>query len=286
MTATLTEFSTDSGNLFERSIPFTTTVSTTRRPPMLDAATQSLAPVTLAELDKAQLHDRVESKVILADTDLPGAIDRLAGDYRVMEHQGERFQRYRNDYFDTHDLRNYHEHHNQNGRRIKVRYRTYANSDLTFFEVKRSVHGRTVKDRRKSAPPVDGLLPADAAFFFRKTGWRPSLLQPSVTISYDRILLVKHDFSERVTLDINLEFAHDGAIAEAPGLAICEFKQPRLDLRSPAMEALNRRPQMFSKYCMGLASCDPTLRRNRFKKVFRNLDALGASPINRKLVAA
>ena len=254
------------------------------RPVGLVQATQALDPVTLSELDQAQLHDRVESKVILADRDLPAAIARLANHYRVMEHQDERFQHYRNDYFDTHDLRNYHEHHNRNGRRIKVRYRTYANSDLTFFEVKRSVHGRTVKERRKSELPVASMLRADAAFFFRKTGWRPSLLHPSVSISYDRILLVKRDFSERVTIDINLRYVQNGVLAETPGLAICEFKQPRLDLRSPAMEALDRHPQMFSKYCMGIASCDPSLRRNRFKKVFRNLDAIGASPTTRRVV--
>ncbi len=250
----------------------------------LTRATDSLIPVALTELNQAQLHDRVESKVILAEVDLPEAIERLAGEYRVMEHEDSRVQRYRNDYFDTSDLRNYHEHHNQNGRRVKVRYLSLIHSDLTFFEVKRSIHGRTVKERRASCPSQQELSPADATFFFRTTGLRPSLLQPSVSISYDRILLVKQDLSERVTVDINLEFAHGGNVATAPGLAICEFKQPRLDLRSPAIEALDRRPQMFSKYCIGLASCDSSLRRNRFKKVFRNLEAIGATPISREQI--
>lgn len=249
-----------------------------RRSIDLRSATDALTSVSLTELDQAQLHDRVESKVVLADADLPESIERLGADYRVMEHEGHRFQHYRNDYFDTADLRCYHDHHNRNGRRIKVRYRTYANSDLTFFEVKRSVHGRTVKERRRSKPPDRSLLAADATFLFKKTGQRPSELRPSVSVCYDRILLVKHDFSERVTIDLNLDFAYDGSRAVAPGLAICEFKQPRLDLRSPAMTAMNRRPQMFSKYCMGLASCDHGLRRNRFKKVFRTLDAIGVSP--------
>ncbi|MFT7475325.1 MAG: hypothetical protein ACI81L_002263 [Verrucomicrobiales bacterium] len=59
-----------------------------------------------------------------------------------------------------------------------------------------------------------------------------------MSITYDRILLVKHDFSERVTIDINLVYERNGVLAETPGLAICEFKQPRLDRRSPAIEAL------------------------------------------------
>lgn len=252
----------------------------------LGQATQSMVPVTLTELDQAQLHDRVESKVILPEADVPAAIARLAAEYRVMQHQGERIQHYCNDYFDTSDLRNYRDHHNRIGRRIKVRYRTYANSDVTFFEVKCSQHGRTVKERRRSRPPATNLLPADAAFFFAKTGWRPSWLQPSIRVSYDRVLLVKSDFSERVTIDTNLQFVTNDAVAAMPGLAICEFKQPKLDRRSPAMAALDRRPQMFSKYCMGLASCDVSLRRNRFKKVFRNMNAIGVTPTNRKQVVA
>lgn len=260
--------------------------ATVRRAAGLVDAVQMMGPVTLTELDQAQLHDRVESKMILAHVDVAQGLQRLANNYRVMEHDGERFQQYRNDYFDTRDRRNYHEHHNRNGRRIKVRYRTYVNSDLTFFEVKRSIHGRTVKERRKSVVPTGSLTPHDAAFFFKKTGWRPSLLVPAVTITYDRILLVKQDFSERVTIDMNLKFAQHGVRSEAAGLVICEFKQPRLNLRSPAMEAFDQRPQSFSKYCMGLASCDPSLRRNRFKKVFRSLDGLGATPTTTILAAA
>lgn len=243
----------------------------------LEAAVRRLAPVDLAQLDAAQLHDRVESKVILHTADVPEALSGLDGEYLVLEHEGERLQGYRNDYFDSPELQNYHEHHNQKSRRLKLRYRTYMNSDLTFFEVKRNVNGRTVKDRRISKRPEAKLCAEDARFFFQLTGWDPTHLVPSLRVDYQRVLLVKHDFSERVTIDLNLAFTSEQGATQAKDLAICEFKQPKLDLRSPAMEAMQRRPQNFSKYCMGLASCDPNLRRNRFKKVFRNLDALDAS---------
>ena len=235
-------------------------------------------PVTLAQLDEAQLHDRQESKVILRSDDVPDALQRLAEEYFILEHNGERLQGYCNEYFDTAELRNYHEHHNQKGQRRKLRYRTYLNSDITYFEVKNNVRGRTVKERRRSERPNGKLLPKDAVFFFKQTGRPPSALVPSLRVDYQRILLVKHDFSERVTIDIDLRFTSAQGSVEIPALSICEFKQPKLDRRSPAMIAMDRRPQNFSKYCMGLASCDPGLRRNRFKKVFRNLDALDANP--------
>ena len=257
-----------------------------RRDESLRAAAGRLSPVDLRELDEAQLHDRVESKVILHAGDVPGALESLADHYLVLEHEGERLQGYRNDYFDSPELRNYHEHHNQKGRRVKLRYRTYLNSDLTFFEVKSNVNGRTVKERRVSGQPGSQLWAEDALFFFRQTGWDPTDLVPSLRVDYQRILLVKQDFSERVTIDVDLAFTSASGATEIKDLAVCEFKQPKLDLRSPAMEATNRRPQNFSKYCMGLASCDPVLRRNRFKKVFRNLQALDAAPSLRTVVPA
>ena len=238
-----------------------------------------LESVDLDQLDRAQLHDRVESKVILRTDELPRAIDALAENYVVLEHLGDRVQGYSNAYFDSPELRNYHEHHNQLGRRLKLRYRSYENSDLTFFELKRNVNGRTIKERRRSMRPNGVLHPDDAAFFAERTGWDPDRMSRSLTVDYRRILLVKRDFSERVTIDFDVRFRSDRGATTPRGLAICEFKQPRLDRRSPAMAAMNRRPQNFSKYCMGLASCDPSLRRNRFKKVFLNLDTLGTAPV-------
>ena len=52
----------------------------------LRTAVAALSPVTLAQLDQAQLHDREESKVILRTADVPEALDRLAEEYVVLDH--------------------------------------------------------------------------------------------------------------------------------------------------------------------------------------------------------
>ena len=223
--------------------------------------------------------------MILPTADLPAAIDALGEEYLVLEHLGDRVQGYSNTYFDSTELRNYHEHHNQLARRLKLRYRTYENSELTFFEVKRNVSGRTIKERRRTQRPGAELHADDAEFFAERTGWDSSKVVPSLAVDYRRILLVKRDYSERVTIDLDVRFRSDRGATTPHGLAICEFKQQRLDRRSPAMVVMDRRPQQFSKYCMGLASCDPTLRRNRFKKVFRSLDTLGVRPIKLDVAA-
>ena len=117
---------------------------------LLDVLT-GFRSVGLEQLNQAQLQNRVETKVILRRGDVSGALGMLRAEYFVLEHLGDRIQGYHNEYFDSACFRSYHEHHNQVGRRLKLRYRTYENSAMTFFEVKRNVVGRSVKDRRLRA---------------------------------------------------------------------------------------------------------------------------------------
>lgn len=246
--------------------------------PRLQHSLSSLESTTLEELDGARLHDRVESKLVMPASAVPATLLRLRGDYFVMEHQSKRLQSYSNTYFDTAELKNYHEHHNQKRQRSKVRYRTYVDSELTYFEVKRNVDGRTVKERKASASAGASIHADDIPFLNERMIQDSRDLRVSVVVAYDRILLVSRSFDERVTIDLNLRFRSASGAAIMPELAIVEFKQPELDRQSPAIKAIPRQTQMFSKYCMGLASCDPSLKRNRFKKVFLGLDRLGAAP--------
>ena len=268
--------------LAERPIaPRHTSAASERTPTASGARVHALGclrGVSLADLDQAQLHDRVETKLVMHADGVGPTLLRLSDDYLVMDHEGNRTQRYSNTYLDTAGLRNYFQHHNQKRQRSKIRYRTYVDSGLTFFEIKRNVDGRTVKERKISAP-VDGAIRADDIPFLReRSSDDPRDLEVAIVIDYERILLVRQDFQERVTIDTNLRFQTRRGAVMLPGLAIVEFKQPRLDRNSPAVRAIPRPTQMFSKYCMGLASCDPNLKRNRFKKVFRGMESLNVTP--------
>ena len=238
----------------------------------------SLGSVSLAELDQARLHDRVESKLVMKASEVPATLESLRDDYLVMEHDGKRVQRYANTYFDTPDLQNYHEHHNQKRQRSKIRYRSYVDSGLTYFEVKRNVDGRTVKERKISSPAGLSIHADDAPFLAERVANQANAYCVSVVVEYKRILLVNHSFDERVTIDMFLRFTSRGGVATMSDLAVVEFKQPNLDRDSAAIRAIPRPTQMFSKYCMGLATCDPALKRNRFKKVFLGLDRIDATP--------
>lgn len=235
--------------------------------------------VSLAELDEVRLMDRAETKVLLPLTDVAELLRRISDSYLALEIDGACTQRYRTEYFDSPDFATYHDHHNRLGRRFKARYRTYVDSGITFFELKRNVRGRIIKERRCSAAPHGELWASDLAFA-RSHGVELSGFVPSVTVEYDRLLLARLDPQERVTIDLSTTFRHGGRQVTAEGLAICEFKQPRVDRNSPAMIAcrdLGRRPRSMSKYCTGIATCHTDVKRNRFLPTFRHLAKLGTS---------
>lgn len=233
--------------------------------------------VTLKELECVRLMDRAETKVLMPAGDLATVLRAISGDYRTLRIDDQPLQGYRTMYFDSPSFRTYHDHHNQLGRRFKIRYRTYIGSDLTFFEVKRSVHGRIVKQRRKSVAP-NGRIRDDDSAFAESCGIDVAEFVPSVIVEYQRALLARFDPQERVTIDLHTRFENGTTSAVTDGLAILEFKQPRVDRTSPAILACRQiglRPRRMSKYCTAVAACQRGIRRNRFLPVFRHLEQLG-----------
>lgn len=240
-------------------------------------ALDRFSTVSLGELDAVRLMDRAETKVLMPTNVLASVLSAISGDYRTLRIDDQPTQGYRTSYFDSASFRTYHDHHNQLGRRFKIRYRTYVESDLTFFEVKRSVHGRIVKERKRSTVPSRRIHEDDRAFA-SELGIDVDGFVPSVTVEYQRILLARFEPQERVTIDLQTTFAHGTTSVVADGLAILEFKQPRVDRTSPAIVACRQvglRPRRMSKYCTAVAACDRNIRRNRFLPVFRHLEQLG-----------
>ena len=104
-------------------------------------------------------------------------------------------------------------------------------------------------------------------------------LVPRLWTSFRRITLVGRDTAERVTIDTDLRFNTGSKERRLDGVVIAEIKQERarrdsairLQLRDQGI-----RPLRMSKYCLGSALLDPTLKHNSFKA---KLLALKASPI-------
>lgn len=234
----------------------------------IDRAVLTLRPINLAEMDSVSLMNRVDTKYAMRDALLAELLTSLSDSYRVLEVVGVRKSPYSSLYFDTPTRACYYEHHNGHACRRKFRMRSYMASNLTFFEIKqRTNKGRTVK-KRVTIPGISTLLAPVATALVEKVAGSAVTLSPQIYTEFSRITLVGIDFTERVTIDVDLDFHRDQQHAALPGIAIVEVKQARASRNSvirQRLRVLQVRPMRVSKYCIGSALLDPMLKRNRFK---------------------
>ncbi|HYN89599.1 MAG TPA: VTC domain-containing protein [Ardenticatenaceae bacterium] len=93
-------------------------------------------PIRLVQMDEVALLDRVDTKYVMRASELYHALPSLVEQYRVLDVEGSRLNRYQSLYFDSADLALYLRHHNGAQNRFKVRSRRYVESTRSFLEVK------------------------------------------------------------------------------------------------------------------------------------------------------
>jgi hypothetical protein len=158
--------------------------------PTLQEVIHHFDPISLAEMDRVELLDRMDTKYVFGSVQLPELLATLRPEYRILEVEGRRGTDYRSLYFDTAELRHYHEHHNGHAFRSKVRYREYVGSGLAFLEVKRKTgRGGTNKKRIR----VDGIpmkMTPEQRSFVTKASTCAEPLLPQLWNHFTRITLV------------------------------------------------------------------------------------------------
>ena len=133
---------------------------------------------------------------------------RLSGDHEVLEIDGGRLFAYRSVYFDTPDLRCFHDHVDGERPRFKARTRHYCDTGVCHFEVKLKVAtGETDKRQIDHAPARAEELTAQARELLgatlRDAGVDvPPFLEPALRTSFDRITIAARDNAARLTCDL------------------------------------------------------------------------------------
>lgn len=246
--------------------------------PSIERAVAAYAPITLAEMEEVKLMNRVDTKYVMRESRFAELLDSLVDDYRVLEVAGTRLTPYSSLYFDTHQRRCYLDHHNGKANRRKFRMRRYDSSGAAFFEVKlKDNKGRTDK-RRMPIPSIRRSVDGESAVFAEQSVGRRMDLDPQMWTCFSRLTLVGRGFVERATLDVGLEFFNMRDRREAlSGVVVIEVKQPRFNRHTPLRRRLREMrvyPMRMSKYCIGSALLDPSLKRNRFKAKLLAIQAL------------
>lgn len=236
----------------------------------LQEVLQKLSPISLNEMDSIKLMERVDTKYVFKIELLRELLQDLADKYRVLEISGNRLTTYESLYFDCKAFDLYYRHHQGKMNRYKVRFRKYVESDLSFFEVKyKNNKDRTIKKRVKQKD-ISLQLQSDAIDFLHKhTSLSTENLEAKMFVYYKRITLVNNDLTERVTIDLDLNYADlNLRTSKFENLVIVEIKQDKASKSDMAalLKHKHIREGSISKYCLGVATLFDNMRVNNFKE--------------------
>ena len=230
----------------------------------------SFEPITLKEMDRVKLMNRMDTKFAFRVNDLTIILPLLIENYRILTIEETNTPHYESLYFDDERFSFFKDHHNSKGNRFKVRIRKYVESNLFFLEVKHKIKGRTDKKRIVTDQFNEILPESDLAFVQNELKANKNLV-PTMWNSFQRITLVSKTENERLTLDFNILFEKDGVKKSFKHLVIAELKQEDLNRNSVFYQLMKKhqiRPYRLSKYCLGSVEIygEEKLKFNRFKK--------------------
>ena len=242
-----------------------------------------MTPISLDEMSAVKLMNRIDTKYVADDLTVAKLFSLIKDEYYVQEIDGKRIAEYDSVYYDTADNHMYIIHQAKKLKRDKLRIRNYVDTGNYFCEVKhKNNHGRTKKKRIEVGEKVFEDLNAETAVreFVEKElpTYDYDGFQKKLSTTFERITIVNKGKTERITIDYNVRFhnfENDNDEGIAP-LVIMELKRDGLceSFFQKTLFELRIKPLSISKYCIGRALTDKTLKQNRFKKKIIKLEKL------------
>lgn len=240
--------------------------------------TKMFKSISLEEIEQVRLMDRTDTKYYFNESRLQELFKAIQGDYFVLEINNETILPYSTVYYDTPENKMFTAHHNGKLNRYKIRRRSYEVSKMSFLEVKfKSNKGRTIKYRVPAQFDTHDFNRTEHDFLSRQSPFSTADLQPSLNNNFRRITLANKHFNERCTFDFNLSFESKGKQIKLEHLVIVEVKAESLASASPlslALREMRIKTGGFSKYCIGRAVTDSSLKHNAFKQKIREIEKL------------
>jgi len=234
-------------------------------------ALSKLNPISLDAIGSVKLMNRIEKKYVFTSGKLNDLINLLNGRYHVLEIDNLRVLPYSTTYFDTCDYLFYYQHVRGEFDRYKIRYRKYEATDTSFLEIKKKTNkGRTIKWRIENKPSAVYFDKQAVSFIEEHLPVDSTLVKPVLVNHFTRATLVGFEPKERITIDFNITFSdpEKKIQVEMPYLAIVELKKEGYSEYSDFKNLIKQLyiyPTGFSKYCMGSAILNDSLKKNMIK---------------------
>ena len=238
---------------------------------------QKFDAISLEEMDRVKLMNRTDTKFVFRFDQLPQILKEIKENYFVLEINGIRSGRYKTLYYDTQDFQMYTQHQNGKLNRNKVRYRNYVDSSLNYFEIKfKSNKDRTIKERIKRKELEMTIRGKAEKFLKEKTCFEAHDLFPKLWVNYSRVTLVNKSDTERLTIDLNLEYLNDFKHKELHDIVIAEMKQGNRanTVFAEIMRKYHINKASYSKYCFGIIFLYDNVKKNNFKRKLLTLNKI------------
>ncbi len=237
----------------------------------LQGVISEMPKIGLEETGKVRLMNRTDRKYLANKNLLLKFLELTKSEYSVLVASDSPVSVYSTTYWDTEDHRFYTLHHDGRRPRTKVRVRTYIDTETTFLEVKnKDNHNKTRKSRVRLASPEEMNSDDEEMFLEEKAAISLGDIHPCLRNRFSRLTLVNKAFTERLTIDFDVNFSNleTKREAELGNIVIMELKRSGKS-DSPAFDALIKlriKPQGFSKYCIGTYLTNLGVKHNKFKK--------------------
>jgi hypothetical protein len=237
----------------------------------IESELRKLNPVSLDSISGVRLMNRIEIKYVFTSRKLTELVALLGKHYNVLEICNMRILPYSTTYLDTEDFLFYYQHVRGELARHKIRYRKYEATEESFLEIKKRTNkGRTIKWRIENNTSSGSLDSRASQFVLEYLPVSSSLLRPSLLNKFTRITLAGIEQKERITIDFNISFAkaENMELTSLPYMAIAELKKEAYSDSShfkSLVRQLNIYPTSFSKYCVGSALLNDSLKKNMIK---------------------
>lgn len=244
----------------------------------------SFESVTLKQLDSVELQNRIDTKYILTKDQLLHLLEGIKDSQYVLEIGSNRLFNYQTVYFDTADFRFYHDHHNGCVNRVKVRSREYIESHLCFYEIKRKLYGTRTDKQRKQIAEIYHEVPGDDYDLIQYKRLEGKPIEKKLTNYFKRITLTNRNFSERITIDLEIRFDNGKQQIDLPNLVVIEVKQGKTDVFSQTIQVLKKlriHQSSFSKYAIGVSLLEPTIKHNNFKSILLKINKINKNAEHR-----
>jgi hypothetical protein len=230
----------------------------------------SFETITLSYLqDRAPLLNREELKFILPISILDLILNDCQEEYHLLKINNEFLFKYSTNYYDTKDFKLYFDHHKGKRNRYKIRERVYAQNGLKFVEIKTKTNNNHTLKYRKEIK--DWFEANDFIQDYAKI--QESDLHQSLYSEYTRITLLHKEKKEKITFDFNLGFYEKQKSIQYNNIVIAEVKSEKITTVhfNEIMKKYKIRSGSLSKYCLGLVSLHPKLKKNNFKMMFNQI---------------